>query len=320
MARDWTHAGRDREPASGSPTRRSRYLALTRAALRLYPRAWRERYADEVLELLEQHRVTLWTVLDVLLGAVDAHLRRDLLPERLTSMAHRIRTSEISIFVAFVLFCLAWVPLRFVRDPLPVWEDATRAHPEVWFALAALDVCGVVATLAILAGGVPMLVAAIGGAVRARHWGVLLLFAVPVLALAALIGFGALALPASTARQSSAPDAPLTVLAVILQFALLLAALLAVALSTVAVARGIARSSVGARVLRFALLPGGIATVAICAGLIAALALLTLITLEAPEVGTWPPIEVGIALLMLAAAVLAVVALRRGLAARSGGE
>jgi hypothetical protein len=40
--------------------------------LRLYPRAWRERYEAEMLALLEEHDVTLATHLDLLRGAIDA--------------------------------------------------------------------------------------------------------------------------------------------------------------------------------------------------------------------------------------------------------
>jgi DNA-binding PadR family transcriptional regulator len=42
--------------------------------LRLYPRAWRDRYETEMLTLLEQHHITLATIVDLLLGALDAHL------------------------------------------------------------------------------------------------------------------------------------------------------------------------------------------------------------------------------------------------------
>src|SRR5262245_17448895 len=40
--------------------------------LRLYPRAWRERYEAEMMALLEEHDVTLATRLDLLRGAFDA--------------------------------------------------------------------------------------------------------------------------------------------------------------------------------------------------------------------------------------------------------
>ncbi|WP_282432786.1 hypothetical protein [Desulfosporosinus sp. FKB] len=37
--------------------------------LKLYPRTWRERYEDEMVTLLEEHKVTPATVFDLLLGA-----------------------------------------------------------------------------------------------------------------------------------------------------------------------------------------------------------------------------------------------------------
>jgi len=42
--------------------------------LRLYPRAWRRRYEDELAVLLEQHPISLPVILDIILGAIDAHL------------------------------------------------------------------------------------------------------------------------------------------------------------------------------------------------------------------------------------------------------
>ncbi len=198
-------------------------------------------------------------------------------------MAHRIRTSEITIFVAFVLFSVGWLSLRFVRDPLPVWEHVTQAHPGLLVALDTLDVAGIVSTLAILAGGLPLLASALLGAARTRRWNIVLLFAVPVVAVAALVGYALLAQSYWAQRQSAAPDAPLTPLAVILQFGFLLALVVVVVASTAAVAGAIGRSEVSERALRFALLPGGIATVAMGVGLVAGLALLALIVGQAPR-------------------------------------
>ena len=42
--------------------------------LRCYPARWRERYQEEILALLEQHTITSKTILDLLLGALDARL------------------------------------------------------------------------------------------------------------------------------------------------------------------------------------------------------------------------------------------------------
>jgi len=42
--------------------------------LRLYPRAWRQRYEAEMRALLDEHEVTMRTRLDLLRGALDASL------------------------------------------------------------------------------------------------------------------------------------------------------------------------------------------------------------------------------------------------------
>ncbi len=162
------------QPAARSRQAHSlRMQRWVRQLLSLYPRAWRDRYGDEVAAVLAEHRVTQWTALDVLLGALDAHLHGDLLPRRLTSMAHRIRSSEITIFCAFVLFCIAWLPLGLVRDPLPVWEAAAAAHPALLVALTLLGLAGLVATLAVLAGGLLLVVSALAQSIAARHRGLL---------------------------------------------------------------------------------------------------------------------------------------------------
>lgn len=48
----------------------------------LYPRAWRERYGDEFLELLEGRPATPRLAADVILGAIDARLRPQVSPAR----------------------------------------------------------------------------------------------------------------------------------------------------------------------------------------------------------------------------------------------
>lgn len=45
--------------------------------LRLYPRAWRARYEGEFLALLQDRPPTLLHVVDILLGALDAHVSRE---------------------------------------------------------------------------------------------------------------------------------------------------------------------------------------------------------------------------------------------------
>ena len=45
--------------------------------LRLYPRAWRERYGDEFLEFVGPEPLRARQVIDIVSGAIDAHLSRE---------------------------------------------------------------------------------------------------------------------------------------------------------------------------------------------------------------------------------------------------
>jgi hypothetical protein len=46
-----------------------------KALLRLYPRAWRERYGDEFLALMSSHAPGPRLLIDIVAGAIDAHLQ-----------------------------------------------------------------------------------------------------------------------------------------------------------------------------------------------------------------------------------------------------
>jgi hypothetical protein len=47
---------------------------LSRLLVRCHPRRWRQRYGEEVLDVLDQHRAGARTVLDLAFSALDAHL------------------------------------------------------------------------------------------------------------------------------------------------------------------------------------------------------------------------------------------------------
>ena len=107
--------------------------------LRLYPPAWRERYESEMIALLEQHHLTLWTMLDLLVGALDArldphyHRARQLLPLR------RIRTSWQLASAAFVAFWIALLPW-FWLSVLGIDPDARCYEWGTGFALCNMRV------------------------------------------------------------------------------------------------------------------------------------------------------------------------------------
>jgi hypothetical protein len=49
---------------------------LSRAVIGCYPRRWKQRYAAEMLDVLDQHRAGPRTVLSLAGGALGSHLDR----------------------------------------------------------------------------------------------------------------------------------------------------------------------------------------------------------------------------------------------------
>jgi hypothetical protein len=231
-------------------------------------------------------------------------------------MAHRIRSSEITTFCAFVLFCLAWLPLGLARNPLHVWEAAAAAHPEFLVALTILGLAGLVATVAVLVGGLPLLVSVLAQSIAARRWRLLALFVVPLLAVAALVVVRLADIPWSSVSQSGVL---LMQQPIALQIGLIILPLAAIGGSAVAVAAAVGRSEISLNALRFALLPAGVVTAALVLGLLGAVAFTALLLTEAPQVSA-APLQVGGLLLMLTAVVLAGAALRHGLQAARDGQ
>ncbi len=296
-----------------NPNDTNQYRLWARRMLCCYPRAWRERYEREMEQVLLSHTVTLWTLLDLLVGALDARLHPDFLPGRIKTMAYRLRTSEIVIFCAFVAYSVAWLAVRFVRDPISVWEHAVQMHPEIGTALVAVDSAGVMALLALLIGGVPMVYVVVRNALRDRQWRLLALLAVPPLALTLLFSYALLAGEASTQRAPhGTPDAPFTILALVLQFGFVLLLLAAVGGSTIAVAQAFRRSRLSDRLLRFGLVPAAVVTLGMVGGLVATIIFTVLIFGEAPQLQGSPGNLEIIIVFMGGAAVAAIHALWHG--------
>ncbi len=87
-------------------------LRLAIWMLCLYPPGWRERYQTEMAALLRQHEITLWTLLDLLIGALAAHLDphyrqvRQALPLQQLRISWRLLASAS---IAFWFTSLFWL-------------------------------------------------------------------------------------------------------------------------------------------------------------------------------------------------------------------
>jgi hypothetical protein len=98
--------------------------------LALYPRAWRERYGDELEALLEERPATLLDDLDLVRGAIDARLHPQVRgtmvsPERETSMSVRVLGAVAAI--GGIAWVLGIVSMFIQPRDAEGYRDATLA-------------------------------------------------------------------------------------------------------------------------------------------------------------------------------------------------
>jgi hypothetical protein len=124
----------------------------------LYPRAWRDRYAAEFDVLLEQCLHSPLDAVDVLLGAVDAHLQLlngEDLTWRMMNMLNKLRTTILLVFTAFIGFIVAGFSLVGLADDSPM-IPLMKTNPALAVAWTTIQIGSVVALLAVVIGGLPL--------------------------------------------------------------------------------------------------------------------------------------------------------------------
>ncbi|TDD21330.1 hypothetical protein [Nonomuraea diastatica] len=123
---------------------------IAESVLSLYPNAWRQRYGEEVADLVASRPVRVRTVLDLIGGAADAWLHHRRIPGR---RPFRIPATAALYALGAALWVL-WNP--GVRDPQSlhrVWTEATRmgalAHTLEGMATSLFVTAGVMGALAV---------------------------------------------------------------------------------------------------------------------------------------------------------------------------
>lgn len=233
---------------------------LARWLLRLYPAGWRARYGDEFALVLDDSRMIPLNVLDVLLGALDVRLHPSLLPGRALSMATRLRTCAVTIFAAFALFLFGYVSYQRLTDPRQPFEAAELAHANVRIAFAVLEDSAILAGIALLVGGVPILAAAVRSALARRRRTVVLLFALPLIGL--VLTLATLPIVDAVFVGVTPQTKTLTSLQLGAELGWVALAGLTFVGGVVALMQAIRRSEIGAPILRFAILPATVVVLA----------------------------------------------------------
>ena len=161
-------------------------MNIHKLVLRLYPRVWRARYEDEMLVVLVSRPLSLFEGIDVIRGALDAHLHPCLgtadvsLAERVRLMLSSLRCSLLTIFCAYVGFILAGLGFQKLSEATD-FQAIAQGYSIVGLSFHLIVVGAVVALLAVLVGGLPIVVAVIRSALAQKRWSSLVLLAVPIL-------------------------------------------------------------------------------------------------------------------------------------------
>jgi hypothetical protein len=230
-------------------------------AVRLFPDPWRARYGDEFAALLEATPLTPRVLFDVLVAAVDAHLDPTGPRRRWPLMIERTRSSELSVFVAWVLFVVAGLAFQRMTDGVP-FAPIAGADLAVGIPLAVLIGAAVVSLVAVIVAGVPIAAAVALTAVRTGRRGLLGLLAVPPVALVAWLVVTVLLL----ALDPADADARTRVVVFLAWVGSFVAAAVA---STVAVSAAALRAEVDGRLYERAARPAVLTAATIVVGVLA---------------------------------------------------
>ncbi len=225
--------------------------------------------------------------------------------ERVLQMLRTQRRSIIMIFIAFVLFGFPWLYFQGVIDPLSQWNPIAQAHPELDTLYRVARTAGEIAFLMILAAGLPIIFVAIKQALASLRRDILTLIALSVIVTLVFI-VATLLLITGYWAKSFDPNGGI--------YALL--AVLFVGTVTISLSLAIARSELSERVLRLALWPASIMTIAMIVALLAIGIEGILLTTYAPHIfGHGMSIGVG-DFVMATAIIWSTFALWRGFHAR----
>ena len=241
--------------------------------LRLYPRAFRQRYEEEMLAMLELYPSSFLDRVDLVSGALDAHLHPHLgtlslsLSERMNLMLSLLRRSLLTMFCASLGFLLAGLGFQKMNE----YDDFVKAAQTYSLVGLSYHLVGfgtVVLFLVVLGGGLPIASTIVESALAHKRYSSLVLLAVPLLAFAVFVGTTLLLEAILTPGNQLALGWRL-----FLERGVFLGVLIAAVLaSTGALCWAVARSETAEERLRFALLLSIPATLSMAVILVAVLA------------------------------------------------
>lgn len=147
----------------------------------LYPEAWRDRYGEEMSALLDQTPPSITATLDLLRGALTAHLR----PLASSAPAARARGTIAHVLGCFIVFCFFGSGFAKTTEN---YDYTEHVHPLLGIFHSVILIAAIVAATALALAAAPLVLASLAQARRTREPALMKLIAVPPAAIAVFAG------------------------------------------------------------------------------------------------------------------------------------
>lgn len=154
---------------------------MTKRLLSLYPEAWRERYGEEMSALLDDAPPSLTASLDLLCGALTAHLRPLVTP----APSVRARGTIAYVLGCFIVFCFFGSGFAKTTEN---YDYIEHLHPLLGVSHSVILIGAIAAAGALALAAAPLVVVSLAAARRTREPGLIKLIAVPPAAIALFAG------------------------------------------------------------------------------------------------------------------------------------
>jgi MFS family permease len=149
--------------------------------LSLYPEGWRERYGAEMSALLDETPPGIAATLDLLRGALVAHLR----PLGTSAPATRARGTIAQVLGCFIVFCAFGAGFAKTTENFDYLE---HLHPLLGVSHSVILIAAIIAASALAVAATPLARASLAQARRTREPNLIKLTAVPPVAIGMVVG------------------------------------------------------------------------------------------------------------------------------------
>lgn len=154
---------------------------MRKRLLSLYPEAWRDRYGEEMSALLAQTPPSITATLDLLRGALTAHLR----PLSGSAPAARVKATIAHVVGCFIVFCVFGSGFAKTTENFDYTE---HVHPLLGISHSVIWVAAIAAAGALALAAAPLALASLAVARRTREPALIKLIVVAPAAIAIFAG------------------------------------------------------------------------------------------------------------------------------------